>query len=195
VNVGMESIESLSQRAAELYRKGHHEEALTICRSLAESPETPPWILSLIGTMLFHGRGTGIDQDEGLLWYQRAADAGDPGALTFLAGCEQATGRYGAAKALLEEAASQGYLRAVVQLGYLYDRGLGVARDPRRAREYFERAAREGYVFAKRFIAGQLLRGEEGVVGRFKGIAMFITAVVELVRIRTTDRYSEKGIR
>jgi TPR repeat protein len=189
----LESIESLSRRAADLYRAGRHEEALEICLSLADSSQAPSWILWLIGTMHLLGHGTKLNRKEGLSWYRRAADAGDPRALTFFARHEQTAGRYLAAKALLEEAASQGHLPAVIQLGYLYDRGLGVSRDPKRAREYFEQGASEGYVFAKRFIAGQMLRGEDGLLGIPKGMVMLFKGFVDILHLRIRDPESDKG--
>jgi uncharacterized protein len=106
--------------------------------------------------MFLQGRGTDPDHSEALRWYHRAADLGDPGALTFLSGIEQEAGRYSEAKSMLEQAASQGYMRAKIQLGYLWDCGLGGRRDPERARQYFEEAAAQGYVFAKRFWRGSL---------------------------------------
>jgi len=190
-----DSVESPSQRAANLYHAGRHAEALNLCLSLAESPQVAPWILSLIGTMYFRGRGTKTDQEEGLRWFRRAADTGDPGALTFLSGFEQEAGRYATAKAMLETAASQGYMRAVIQLGYLYDRGLGVPRDSKRAREYFRQAANNGYVFGKRFLAGQLVRGDDGLLGIPRGLLMFLSALAQGVVMILKDRYSEKARR
>jgi hypothetical protein len=178
-----------------LYRADRHEEALAASLSLAASGEAPSWVLSMIGTMYFRGRGTPVDRAEALRWYRRAAAAGDPGALTFLSGFAKDDGRYADAKTMLEEAASQGYGGALLQLGYLYDRGLGVPRDRRRAREYFEQAATKGYVFAKRFIAGQVLRGDEGVLAIPKGVLMFVNAVFEIVRSRLKDPYSDKAQR
>lgn len=93
---------------------------------------------------------------------------------------------------MLEEAASQGYMRALMQIGYLYDRGLGVSRDRQKARQCFEQAANEGYIFAKRFIAGQLLRGDEGLRGVPQGMLMFLGALIDLIRARIANPYSEK---
>ena len=93
---------------------------------------------------------------------------------------------------MLDQAASQGYPRALIQLGYMYDHGLGVPRDPKQAREYFTQAARQGYVFAKRFIAGQLLRGDDGLSAVPRGAVMFMSALFEGVMIYIKDRSSDK---
>jgi TPR repeat protein len=145
--------------------------------------------------MCIRGHGTGVNREEALRWYGRAAEVGDPGALTFLSGIEQDAGRYARAKDMLEQAASKGYMGAVIQLGYLYDHGLGVQRDPKRAREYFDLAAEQGYVFAKRFIAGQLLRGDDGLLGVPRGALMFVSGLMEGVKLRIRDPHSEKGRR
>jgi len=69
-----------------------------------------------------------------------------------------------------------------------------VPRDPERARRYFEQAAEQGYVFGKRFIAGQLLRGGDGLLGVPRGMLMFASALIEFLRIRFKDRHAEKGV-
>jgi TPR repeat protein len=190
-----DSIESLARKARDLYRGDRHEEALALSRSLADTGQAPPWVLSMIGTMYYRGRGTPVDRGEALQWYKRAAAAGDPGALTFLSGVAKDDGRYADARTLLEEAARQGHGRALLQLGYIYDRGLGVPRDRERARDFFDQAAAQGYVFAKRFIAGQLLRGDDGVLAVAKGVIMFVSSVFEIVRSRVRDPYSDKAQR
>ena len=187
-----DSVEALARNARDLYRADRHEEAFALSRSLADSGRAPPWVLSMIGTMYYRGRGTPVNRTEAMRWYTRAAAAGDPGALTFLSGVAKDDGRYADAKTLLEEAAAQGYGRALLQLGYIYDRGLGVPQDRKRARKYFDQAAAKGYVFAKRFIAGQLLRGDDGVLAIAKGMLMFVSSVFEIVRSRVRDPYSDK---
>ena len=142
--------------------------------------------------MYFLGIGTARDRQAGLSWYRRAVAAGDPGALVFLSGFERQSGRYSEAKAMLDKAASQNYPLAFIQLGYLYDHGFGVERDTRRARQYYEEAASQGYVFAKRLIAGQLLRGQDGLIGIPRGLLMLLSAVREYLKIRIRDPHSEK---
>ncbi len=186
---------SEARRIAELYYANRHEEALRRALSLADSGIAPPWLLSLIGAIYFRGRGVKAAPEEGLRWYRRAAEAGDPGALTFLSGFQQDAGRYAEARAMLEDAAAQGYTRARIQLGYMHDQGLGGNRDPRRARAYFEQAASEGYVFAKRLIARQLLRGDDGTVGIVRGALLFVFAVVEGIILIAKDPYSDKAKR
>jgi TPR repeat protein len=184
--------DTLAWRAVDLYRADRYAEALEISLSLAQSPEAPPWLLSMIGTMYSSGQGTAPNHQEAMSWFHRAADAGDPGALTYLARFALLNGRYDDARAMLEDAASQGHGRALLTLGYVYDRGLGVPRDRKRARDYFEQAAADGYIFGKRFIAVQLLRGDDGLFAIPKGLVMFVGAAVELVRARLKDHHSDK---
>jgi uncharacterized protein len=177
-----------SARARHLYDAGQYDDALQLLRALADSASARPWILSLVGTMHLKGQGTRVDQDEAVRWYRRAADMGDPGALTFLAALKRQEGRYGEARAMLDRAIEQDYGQAYIELGYLHDRGLGVERDRRRARDYFEAAARKGLPYGKRLLAQQLLRGDDGVTGVLRGLWIFGIGLVQYVAWRLRHR-------
>jgi hypothetical protein len=44
-----------------------------------------------------------------------------------------------------------------------------------------------------RFIAGQMLRGEDGLLGIPKGMVMLFKGLVEILRLRIRDPESDKG--
>jgi TPR repeat protein len=86
------------------------------------------------------------------------ADAGDPRVLAEL-GSRHFIGRDGAEKDYAQaakyfrKAAAQAYPLAEIQLGFLYQRGLGVPQDYEEARRWYRRAVAQGDLDANRLIA------------------------------------------
>lgn len=62
----------------------------------------------------------------------------------------------------LSAASERGAARAMAHLGTMYERGLAVAADPRRARELYERSAGRGEFLACVWLARLLARGGDG---------------------------------
>ena len=89
-------------RAQALCESGRCKEALSFYLSLAERPEAAGDLFAFIGKMYRDGMGTAPDKQEALRWYERAANAGDPAAIVYLAQLDLAAGRLeGAIKGLM----------------------------------------------------------------------------------------------
>jgi TPR repeat protein len=69
---------------------------------------------------------------------------------------------YAKAKELLEAAAARGAPRAVSNLGYMYEHGLGCSRDVQRAIELYEKAVQGGEYFPCLWLARIYARGTGG---------------------------------
>lgn len=78
----------------------------------------------------------------------------------FIAGEEQAPD-FARARLWLEKAAAQNFARSQYTLGKLYDYGLGVERDRRKASELFLTAGRQGFARAQ-YNLGKLYRDGRG---------------------------------
>lgn len=91
------------------------------------------------------GEGAPRDGDAALRWYRRAAEAGDAEAQNSLGSALQAEGKYEEAKQWYERAAAQDHDLGTNNLGGLYDRGLGVPQDRKKALELFLRSAELGW--------------------------------------------------
>ena len=108
--------------------------------------------------------GVPLDPDLAVTWYQRAAAQGLPeatyamGRLVMNAGSGSATG----ALAWYRRAAEAGLAEAANNLGLLYERGQGVARDVAAAATWYRRAADQGLAVAQNNL-GQLLQYGEGL--------------------------------
>ncbi len=104
--------------------------------------------------------------DEALAVWTREAKQGDPVAAyrlgrEYLDGKEGVTARnLPGAVALLKQAAQGGEARAQMDLASLYDAGLGVERDLKRAAEWYLAAARQGLPDAQHNIATMYETGE-----------------------------------
>jgi TPR repeat protein len=69
---------------------------------------------------------------------------------------------YAKAKGLLESASARGAPRALSNLGYMYENGLGCSRDLQRAIELYKRSARGGEYFPCLWLARIYARGTGG---------------------------------
>ena len=108
---------------------------------------------SALATCYIHGLGTAVSSLRAGSWYSAAAKQGNPDGLYgkgLLAhyGSELDSVDYAVAKDWYEKAIAAGHARANFSLGALYEEGLGVPKDPRKALELY-RVAKE--------------RGEQGV--------------------------------
>ncbi|WP_341897313.1 tetratricopeptide repeat protein [Ferrovibrio terrae] len=109
------------------------------------------------------GRG-GVSRSgaEAEKWYRRAAESGLAEAQNSLGSGAQAARRYEEARGWYEKAAAQNHDLALNSLGYLYDMGLGVPQDRRKAFEYYTRAANVGEPEAMWNIANMYGAGQVG---------------------------------
>lgn len=128
------------------YRQGDIATAERALRSLGSpTTDSEAWL----GAVLLE-RG---NKPEGLRLIQRAADAGSAEgehrlALIYITGDAGQPRDATRAAELFAKAAAQGHRRAQLNLGTLYFRGQGVARDLIQARAWFEQAALDGDVYA-----------------------------------------------
>lgn len=62
----------------------------------------------------------------------------------------------------MEQAANAGYLPAMAGLGYLYSAGVGVTKDPEKAKEWFRKAAEQGHAISCLNLGKTLLAENKG---------------------------------
>lgn len=103
---------------------------------------------------------------------RRATDAGNVKAMTLLAYILDKSEENEEAFRLYQRAAGLGSKEATLAVGAMYATGEGVARDPKRALEWINKAATAGYEPAMVALAKVYLEGKLGVVAsRAKGMA------------------------
>jgi len=107
-----------------------------------------------LGVLYANGQGVPQDQTKAREWYEKAAAAGDAGAMRNL-GVLYADGQgvaqdYPKAREWTEKAATAGDASAMSNLGVFYANGQGVTQDYPKAREWYEKAAAAGEAGAMR---------------------------------------------
>lgn len=109
-----------------------------------ECCEAVPRSLSNAGICLESGIGTCRDLGQAKRYYERAVRRGDGVALSNLAVCLMEEKEFGRAVELLQEAEKREDVNALVNLGYLYERGEGLEKDSERAFTLYFRAMEAG---------------------------------------------------
>jgi TPR repeat protein len=139
---GVDGVAPALRPAVVAYRAGDLGTAEAMLRSMAVgNADAEAWL----GAVLLD-RGAG---KEGLRHIQRAADAGSAEgahrlAIFYAQGLAGTPRNEGRALELFEKAAAAGHVRAQINLGILYMRGLGAPRDLVNARAWLEKAAASG---------------------------------------------------
>lgn len=103
---------------------------------------------------LYYGMGVNKDRKEAFKWYWVAAEQGDAHAQTSLAsaylkGWGGVTKNPKRAHYWLMKAASKGYGQADYDLGRMYEWGVGVEQNRRRAIKFYSNAAKQGHTLAQ----------------------------------------------
>jgi|CXWL01.1.fsa_nt_gi hypothetical protein len=101
-----------------------------------------------LGAAYDAGRDVPRDLDQAIKWYRHAAEVGHLEAQNSVGSALQAEGRYEEAFAWFEKAAARGHLRSGSNLAALYDAGLGVAQDRKKAFDIWSRVAEFGWAEA-----------------------------------------------
>jgi tetratricopeptide (TPR) repeat protein len=97
-----------------------------------------------LGSRYDTGHGVPRDGAEAEKWYRRSAESGYAEAQNSLGSVYQAEHRYKDAVVWYQKAADQGHPLALNNLAYMYDLGLGLAQDRRRAFDLYTKAANQG---------------------------------------------------
>ncbi|HZQ66925.1 MAG TPA: tetratricopeptide repeat protein [Terriglobales bacterium] len=129
----------------------------------------------------FYERGESLPRNvpEAVKWYSNAAEHGDTESQVRLAAIYMGTGiaaDYTQARHWCEVGAKGGDSRAQYCLGTLYQRGLAVQQDPKRALRYYQQASNSGNTFAMRALAEMCVTGEAGKVDRLAAFLLYVRA-------------------
>jgi TPR repeat protein len=132
--------------------------------------------LAAVGSMYENGRGVPHNNEEAVRWYRAAATYPQSNAYAqFKIGMAYDAGLFGMPKNYREAvkwyclAAHQGHSDAQVNLGYMYERGLGVMENVREAIKWYRRAAAQGNDRAQRLLdRKQKFNSAEKVAARRK---------------------------
>lgn len=118
-----------------------------------------------IGKNYEFGWTAAVDESQAAVWYEKAADHGDPEAqwrlgMAFVLGRLGKAQDYGKARGYFEDAAASEYVRALTDLGSMYAAGEGMPRDFAKAKALYQQAATAGDGRAFRELAVMHAQGE-----------------------------------
>jgi hypothetical protein len=116
-----------------------------------------------LGAAYFAGRGVAQDEKRAAYWYEKAANAGDPGAQKQIGYFYQVgigvTRDAATAVRWYERAAASGLISAKVNLGVAYLLGDGVKKDPSFAQDLFRQAYKQGDGMAACYLGEMYMNG------------------------------------
>jgi hypothetical protein len=124
-------------------------------------------------------------------WYKRASLLGDREGYYYLGLLYGHQGRRSASISAFEEGAEGGNVPCMYRLGIVYYGIGGGERDVNKARFYWAIASERGHVFARLRLGLLLLRGHCGAKEISKGIRLYLSAFVELVRVTVRAPHSD----
>jgi TPR repeat protein len=141
-----EQVDGLRKRADSLYDRSDFPAAYSLYQQLASLAD--PWGMFRLGRCLAFGLGVAKDPKNAVVWYRKAADAGERNAMNNLGAMYE--GGDGVAKDYLQaiawyhKAADAGASRAMTNLGDIYANGNGVPKDYSQAVVWYRKAANAG---------------------------------------------------
>jgi TPR repeat protein len=106
----------------------------------------------ILGHVYFQGIGVEKNVDTALQYNEKAAAKGNADAQNRVGSCHFLNRRYEEAFKWHTKSAAQGYAIAEINLGLLYERGLGVTKDISKAIEWYTKAAEKGVVIAADYL-------------------------------------------
>ncbi|MHB8254437.1 MAG: SEL1-like repeat protein [Acidiferrobacter sp.] len=163
-------------------------------RALAEERS---WNAMLQLARCYHdGIGTDSNLSAAELWYHRLYECawGDmKGRATHgLGWLYEGRGDYARAYEAFEAGAALCHAPSLYHLGFLYWRGLGVEKQPEKARAFFEQATSLGHLLARRNLGIQLLSGRFGLRLIPKGLALYFGSARQIMIATRTDLSDER---
>ncbi len=145
-------------------------------RRLAERGSVKAMVF--LGTIYRRGQNAEKDLSEAEEWYLRAARL-DYIPATYLLGVTYSNQRrYWMAFEQFKIAARNNYVPAIHSLGMMYERGKGVAADPSKAKEIWERGSVFGNLRTRAALGRLLMSGKSGLVQWLRGMWLEHQAVV-----------------
>lgn len=178
------------QHVQDLYFQNKYAEAYDLVNHLAAEGDVRS--VRFLGWLYARGHGCARDDEKAMHLFRQAAERGDAEAMYGMASIYYARCDYENAFQCLARSMDAGFVPAIRWCGALYQLGLGVRKDPKRAFDLYHQAARAGNLPGYYQEALMLLKGFKGIQGRITSIPMLIKflfcATVEAYRDKNSQR-------
>lgn len=171
----MKSTRRLEDAQALLTQK-RYAEAVRVYENRANQGDTHSQVF--LGWMYFEGQGVAKNVDKALGWFNRAASLGSKEGAFYAGRTAMSLNQYEKAIESFQAAARQEYGPALLWLGLIYTRGLGVKEDLGKGVDYLKRAEKLKNRFAQRELALLMLKGRLGISKIPFGLALLPFAIL-----------------
>ena len=180
----------LYQRAQRFLKQKQFAEALAIYEDLAQAGDTQ--CQTYLGWVYHEGFGVEKDEQKGREWFLQAATLGAKVGEFYCGRVALSSGRYEEALSWFQKAAAQEYSPALLWLGLMYVRGLGVDTDLELGVKYLRCAANAGNFFALRTLGLLMIRGKLGTWKIPLGFLIVPYAVIAGIIVAVLDKNPER---
>lgn len=165
--------------AKKLLNQDRFAEAFSLYERLAKAGDAHSQVF--LGWMYFEGLGVEQDKEKALEWFMRAASLGSIDGAYYCGRCALSMKNYHSALDWFGKAAVQDYGPALLGIGVMHLRGLGIPVDIEKGVTYLKRAMDAGDFLARRELAVLMIRGKLGVSRIPVGLLLFPYAVIGAV--------------
>jgi uncharacterized protein len=176
--------------AKKLFAQRRVAEAFAIYEQLARAGDSHCQVF--VGWMYHQGVGITKDDVKAEEWFARAATLGSKEGQFYCGRFALLSGDYERAREWFHKAATKEYGPALLWLGLIFVRGLGVTADTDRGVAYLERAAHAGNFLALRELGLLTVRGRLGIWKIPLGLVMVLYAVIGGIVTALINRDPEK---
>jgi uncharacterized protein len=176
--------------AAQLYRNRDYNNAFKSYMELAKEGHTEAQ--RFVGWMYFCGEGVPIDPSEALKWLSGPANKGDLEAQFAIGRTYLAMKQYEKAQSWFVRAGQAGFPPGLYRAGWMHMHGKGGAVNIGAALDLFDAAYKQGHLRSGRDRAILLIRGANGFLSRFTGVAKFVVVAIAIVREAVRDPRSQR---
>lgn len=144
-----------------------------------------------LGDAFANGTGSHADLEEAEKWFLRASATGSVEGTFHLGAFYFDRKEYSKAEHVFDSNGLKDYPPAMDRLAWIYIE----TKQPEkieRARRLLERASALGHIYAKRHLAGLMMRGKLGLSAVLPGVRLFFAAVLDGLRVGFRDPLSER---
>ena len=162
--------------ARKLFSQRRYVEAFAAYQELARAGD--PHCQLFLGWMYHQGLGVSKDDAKASEWFERAAILGSKEGEFYCGRTALSSGRYDRAMEWFQKSAKKEYSPALLWLGLMHLRGLGVTPDTYRGLSYLRRSADAGNFLALRELGLLMTRGKLGILKIPLGLLVIPYAVL-----------------
>lgn len=162
---------------------------------LSEAENGSLTAMTHLGWMYGSGHGVVKNRSEAERWYCKAIDDGAWAARFFLAMMYLDYHENESAIEQLKISAEENFPPAHYRLGLYYLSGVILEQDLCKGEAHIRKAAELGHLFARRMIAGNMMKGRYGYRKIFPGLFAFLRLMINGIGIMSKDRHDMRLLR